>query len=421
MDNAVYLGDIDPNISPLSVMDIRRVIMFQLLVWDKIIFSDSQFLTDPRLNILMGGYAGDEISQKYNILDVEDSYKGIEVLFQNGFIEVACRGNSGESSSLYQTWNNMKNDKKSVPYLPEDENYVRYLMSIAYNSHTYEASKMSSLFQKKLQQGLEVTLENGGVTLGTNDVEKELKRLFNEKNPLFRNILDFLRTQKNNGKITFERFIELYDYVYSCYNVNVSEILGCNINTKFAHVPFHIESGEELFGENPTAQQICKLRPTWALNPVFLDYLSFDEFVEIKKQLKTSKVRQFYLGKVKSPWGEIEEAWDEYTCNLELKIQNVLLKKEVSLGSNIMGGFGVDKFLARPQQETIIAPTIEIVKSLVSLVPGVGSVTGAIDSVRGLCGAVVALSKRNATVHKVEQYKAISELISKETRVVTKY
>ena len=421
-DNAIYLGDIDPNNNILPVMTIRRIIMFQLLIWDKIILSDSQFLTDPRLNILMSGYTENEVSKKYNIDDIPDQLKGIETLFENGFIEVALRQNNDHGSSLYNTWNGMKRSPKSVPYLPEDENYVKYLSSFNYNTHIYQTNNMGSMFQEKLLRGMEADPNNGGIIFKKNDpTDHELIRMFNERVPLFRNMLDFLRSQQDNGKINSKRYTELYDYIYSCYNVNVSETLHCNINTKFSHIPFHIESGEEFWGNNPTANQVDKLRPTWVLNPTFLDHLTFDEFLEIRKHLKTSKIREFYLGNVKSSWADIEDSWDDYTHYLEKEIKSIFYEKKEHLNTILFDEFGVNKFLAKPQQKSVTGPAVEIVKSLVSFCPGISEITGAADSAKTIFGAVVSLSRRNQKILLAEEYNRISTIVSKEKRVVTKY
>ena len=421
MKNSVYLGDIDPNNNILPVMDIRRIIMFQLLIWDKIILSDSQFLTDPRLNILMSGYDGDEVCKKYGVSNVSNAYKGIESLFENGLIEVAFRKTPNTECNLLDTWNSMRAGEKKVPYLPEDENYVHYLKSISCNTQTYETTSMSSMFQHKLILGINTDPKKGGLLLQNNDVENELKRMFSARSPLFRNILDFLREQVKNGTLSPDRFAQLYDYVYSCYNVNISAALGCNINTKFAHIPFHIQSGEEYFGNNVSQEQINRLRPTWALNPIFLDYLTFEEFAEIRKHLKTSKVREFYLGSVKSPWAEIEDAWADYTEHLEQYMKLIMYEKKDGITNRMFKEFGNEKYLTNPRQHTVVTPIYEMVKSIVSLLPGISEVIGMVDSSQGIWGSVIALSKRNEKIALAEEYKKISELVSKETRVVTKY
>ena len=421
MKNAIYLGDIDPNNTILPVMNIRRTIMFQLLIWDKIILSDSQFLTDPRLNILMHGYNSDQVCQKYNITDVEESLKGIESLFQNGLIEVALRQNSNSESDLYNTWLNMSKSEKKVPYLPEDENYVHYLKSLSYHTHSYKTDNMSQLFQNNLESGINTDPLRGGITLHRNDVETELKRMFQEKAPLFRNILDFMQKQVKEGKLSPERYQRLYDYVYSCYSVNTSAVLGCNINTKFAHIPFHIESGSEYIGNNISQKQVERLRPTWALNPIFLDHLTFEEFTQIRRQLKTSKVREFYTGSVESPWVEIEDAWESYTLQLENAIKLAMYEKKDALNTRLIKELSGEKYITNPTQQTIVTPVYEVVKSLVSFVPVVGNAMGVIDFAKTLCDSVVTISKYEENMAFARDYADISQLVSKETRVITKY
>jgi hypothetical protein len=345
----------------------------------------------------------------------------VEALFQNGLIEVAHRQNSSGESDLFTTWSNMRKSEKKVPYLPEDENYVRYLKSIRCNTKTYGTSNMSALFQQKLECGLETDPLNGGLLLEDNDVETELKRMFRENAPLFRNILDFLREQQRLGHLSPERFTRLYDYVYGCYSVNVPTVLGCSVNTKFAHIPFHIESGGEYLSNNATREQVERLRPTWAINPVFFDNLTFEEFAEIRRHLRTSKVREFYLGSVKSPWVEIEDAWEDYTYQLEQAIKNVLYEKKDQASSRILTEFCSEKYLANPRQQTLTGPLFEVVKSLVSFVPFVGEAMGFVDAAKSICGAVTTLSKRNERIAMVKEYNSISSLVSRETRVITKY
>lgn len=420
MKNTVYLGDIDPNNTILPVMDIRRTLMFQLLVWDKIVLSDSQFLTDPRLNVLMSGYDGDEVYKKYGLSDVHASQKGIETLFEKGLIEVALRKRPDKESNLLDTWSGMKSSPKKVPYLPEDENYVKYLHSLSCNTHTYDLSSMSALFQDKLMRGIDTDPAKGGLVLHKNDAELELRRMFSEQNPLFRNILDFLCEQQLQGNISPERFQKLYDYVYSCYNVNVPTALNCNVNTRFSHIPFHIQSGEEYYGNNITEDQLKRLRPTWAFNPIFFDNMTFEEFAEIRSHLRTHRIREFYLNSVQSSWAEIEDAWDDYTYLLEQCIKRTMLEKKDDLQRRIFVEFGNDKFLTSPRQYTLTSPIFEIAKSVVSPTP-IGNIYGIVESFKNIWGSVVALSKRNERIALAEDFTKLSSLVAKETRVVTKY
>jgi len=391
------------------------------LIWDKIILSDSQFLTDPRLNILMSGYCSDEVCRKYGVSDIDNSLKGVETLFRDGLIEVAMRQNAGGQSDLHSTWQQMSKSEKKVPYLPDDENYVHYLKSIPYRSQTYQTTNMAARFQHNLEAGIHTDPLKGGFLLQNNDVETELKRIFQESAPLFRNILDFMREQKAKGNLSPERFQCLYDYVYSCYSVNISASLGCNINTKFAHIPFHIESGKEYLGNNVSAQQVERLRPTWALNPVYLDHLSFGEFAQLRSRLNTAQVREFYLGAVESPWAVIEEAWEDYTIQLENAIMRAMYEKKDAISSRLIDELSDGKYLTNPRQYIMVTPLFEVVKSLVSFLPGVGSILGVTDFAKSLYGAVVTLSKRNEKIALAEEYRSISKLVSRETRVITKY
>ena len=56
MSYNVYLGDIDPNLQMSEALKVRREIFFKLLLWDSVVLSDSQLLTDPRIIRLMSGF-----------------------------------------------------------------------------------------------------------------------------------------------------------------------------------------------------------------------------------------------------------------------------------------------------------------------------------------------------------------------------
>lgn len=419
----IYLGDIDPNNNILPAINIRRMIMFQLLIWDKIVLSDSQFITDPRLNILMGKYNSTEVSDKYGVADINDNQKGIETLFENGLIDVAFRSFNNQKSSLLDTWTKMSKSPHPVPYLPQDENYVKHISNINFGVETYDISNMGNLFRENLITGVESDQPDSKIILLDNSVEGELKEQFYVKQPLFRDILDYLKAKKQTGELSESRYNELYDYVYACYNINVSKsIKGCHINTKFAHIPFHIESGEEFTDNyNPTQQQLERLRPTWAINPVFFDYLSFEDLVEIRKNLRIKEIRQFYLGESEEPWAVIEDAWDYYTDYLETKIRLILTQKDNKIAQRIFKEYGNEKFITKPNQQTILAPAFEIVKSCVSFIPIISEVIGVTDAAKSVFGSVVALSKRKERIKMANEHKNISQLISNETRVVTKY
>ena len=46
--------------------------MLKLLVWDSIVLSDSQFLTDPRINVLMCGFDGKDLPKQLKMTDIKD-------------------------------------------------------------------------------------------------------------------------------------------------------------------------------------------------------------------------------------------------------------------------------------------------------------------------------------------------------------
>lgn len=422
MKNAVYLGDIDPNNSILPTNSIRRIILFQLLIWDKIILSDSQFLTDPRLNILMQGYESDEVTRKHKVDDIDASRKGIETLLSDGFIDVALRKGGPNPTDLHTTWRRMKDGNNPVPYLPEDENYVRYLLSLQYGTPTYETNNMAQMFRYNLEKGLECDPMSGGLILRNDDTEKELKQMFlASKPPLFRDILAFMRGQRDKGELAYPRYDRLYNYVYSCYCHNVSTALGCSSNTKFEHIPFHLESGEEFYGNNFTSEQVSQLRPTWALNPEYLDYMTFEEFAELRRKVNRHlpKVRQFYIGNLTSDWADVRDAWEDYTERLEDSIKLIMHKKKDLADKTIHKETGMDKFITSPKQYTLTTAGTEVVKSVVSFIPVVGSVVEGVDTATGIFGSISTLSKMNNNALLANEYKKLEELT--QGRVITRY
>ena len=107
MSYSVYLGDIDPNNTIISSLEIRRDFMFQLLMRDSIVISDSQFLTDPRINHLMQEFEDDNLAKIRELGELEQWQKGFEYLINAGLVEVAYRSRNGSKDSITKTWENM--------------------------------------------------------------------------------------------------------------------------------------------------------------------------------------------------------------------------------------------------------------------------------------------------------------------------
>ncbi len=101
---------------------------YDILMNKSIVMSDSQFLTDPRLQMLMSGYHDIELQNPHNLNRVESTKKDFEKLIQNGLIEVAVRKKNDKKYHFTEIWTGMNNSINPVPYLPDDNgDYATYL------------------------------------------------------------------------------------------------------------------------------------------------------------------------------------------------------------------------------------------------------------------------------------------------------
>ena len=420
-DKSVYLGDIDPNNEIISVLNIRRMMMFQLLIWDSIVLSDSQLLTDPRINVLMGQFSDEKTIKTYGLDDVAHSQKGFECLINAGLIEVAHRESERGKTDFLELWTKMsQKDTKDVPYLPFSPDYAVYLDGLGGQSRSYKLSSISQRFRSNLIEGIE---KESFIINGNDDTDLELKRIFNERQVLFRNILDFLQTQLKNGAITQARYNEIYRYVYSCYSVNISAETGCNISTRFENLPLHLDSGEGDCEESGFAPKVDQLRPTWSLNPFILDYISFEDFVKIRKKLQlvfdNGKLIDFYKGNVNErDWSEVKDLWETFTIILEDELKNHmrdLMYRKYSADNPL-------KNANKLSQNIFVSNGVELVKNIFSFaLEPVGLVFGTIDLIRSLCGEIYCLTKKKSIVSAREQERTIRQFIEGKTRIVTKY
>jgi len=280
---------------------------------------------------------------------------------------------------------------------------------------------MSRMFREKLCSGLMVDPSLCGI-LGNSSIDNNLQQLFCKSTPLFREILDYMRVKEGdingnskNGK-TRNRYQELYDYVYGCYHLNIPEALGCNINTKLRNIPFHIAVGEDYYGHNPEPDQIAGFNSAWTINPDYLDAISFEEFVEIRKAISglLPYAREFLLGNIKSDMKTLEYNWNNYITILALCIENTLLKKNIKLKEK-------EHRLSRPAFEIFSSPALEIAKMPLSIIfPAIAAVENAVDMINLGMSAIVTLSKK-ATATR-QQIDEISKLINVNgnTRIITK-
>ncbi len=423
MPKGVYIGDIDPNNTVASVREVRRNILFKLLLWDSIVLSDSQFLTDPRIAMMMSSFNRKHISPGHRFA-MDEWHGGFELLLQSGLVEVAHRTDAlGEMYSIEDVWTSM--DKNSsggrVPFLPETSAYAEFLDQTSYHKRTYNLSKISEIFKTNLQKGFGTTL----AISPADDTDAELGRMFREQNVLFRAILQFIKEQLANGKITQARYDEIYKYVYGCYHINVPTVANCYVCTDYEKLPVHLELGngvkEDKGGEGVDQG---RLRPTWALDPDILDLLPIGSFLKVRSAVQSHIDSGLLLKYNTGDLSEEEEKqyvdlWEDYTNKLEQALQSELMAhfKEID---NIVSSAYI------PRQQRVMNGAIEIVantiiKPAVSMAfPLLSTLVSAGENARGMINTLntFIMVHRNGEPMDARAYK--NEMLDYVTQLVTK-
>lgn len=325
MSYSIYIGDIDPNNVVDSVRSVRRNILFKLLLWDSIVLSDSQLLTDPRIALMMDGFSvkhADLSFAKKN--EVLDWHKGFEELMQSGLIEVAHRRDiAGERLTMSDVWTTMKNNRSAqVPYLPTTQDYADFLDSTFYHTREYDLKKISARFKSNLHAGI----ANGRLLLDPDDAtDIELTRILLQDEILFRDLLKVIRESLNKGLITQARYDEVYSYIYSCYQTNIPAEVNCSICTNFENLPLHLDLGYDSDFNGPEIDE-RRMRPTWALDPTILDLLPMDAFLAVRKavspHIKSGLIMKQKTGELlPEQLNEFYDAWADYTEELECALR----------------------------------------------------------------------------------------------------
>lgn len=424
MSYSVYLGNIDPNNDIVSSLEIRRSFMFQLLMWDSIVISDSQYLTDPRINHLMRGFEDSNLEKLSELGELDAWQKGFESLLSAGLVEVAYRSKNGLSDSIETTWQNMAGtDTKDVPYLPPNNRFAKYLDQLAIErSRTYDLASIGGRFKDNLLLGIEANALHLNMK---DETDYNVNDMFNQDRVLFRNILDYIKLQLQKGKISQERYQQIYDYVYGCYSVNISAETGCYVNTELKHIPFHLESGTGDFKDNLGQQDFSKLRGTWALNPEILDMIPLDEFVGLRRRMRRhfddGILMKYYTGVLDiKDWPLFKDFWIDYTETLEdfMRdcIRNMGYKRKAEL---------FDQIYRKPEQVTIKTGLSEFVISSLGMVPVVGDVLGVFDVLKAsdvlLDSIANSLSKKKSIDPIDQELIALNKYFSPDTKIITKY
>lgn len=416
---SIYIGDIDPNNKIDSTLSIRRQIVFNLLIWDSIILSDSQCLTDPRIRMLMKGNDSANECMLYGVEEIDDSLKGIECLIEAGLIEIAHRDT--QEKSFEMLWKDMrKKDTKDVPYLPKTMRYATYLDTIPQQCQIYSLSSIGGRFRDNLNVGI----ENGDFILNqSNSYEMELRRMFLEKRVLFRDLLDFLRSMAKKGIITQERYYQIYSYIYGNYSTNISAEVGCNMSTLFKNIPLHLELGEGDSSLESGWLDCQKLRTTWSFDPRVLDLISFEELVNIRRVLtpvfENGVLIDFYKGELLSENKlELIDVWAEFTEKLE-----TILK--YSLDKATLNQLLITSSANKPIMDFVSNSGISLMTGILGMVfPWVGTVTGLANITKDAVDSGMSIYhflKRKKTDSSTKKQKEILlHYVNPDTKIITK-
>lgn len=414
--NSIYLGDIDPNNSITSPLDIRRNFMYRLLIWDSIVLSDSQFLTDPRINLMMGGFPSENLAEKMKMEDVDDFHRGFEQLLANGFVEIACRKDRQEKYSLGRLYDDMVHRSSKVPYLPANTSYPDYLDSLHFEERVFELHDIENRFRENLLKGV-----GSAQFPNTSRAENEISELFHREKINFSTILDLLKSKLQSGEISQANYERIYEFVYGCYSINVSAETGCYLSTEFKNIPLHLDCGTGDFAKKVGQDVFDKMRPTWALQPTFLDHISFEDFVQLKEQIKgfldRKVIMEFFNGILtEDKLDSFYDIWDMYTRCLEATIKEFLRKSQVRTYEKMLQLSKV-----KVEQKTILSGSWEVVTSVLGMVPGIGSVLGVVDIGNSSLNYIRSISHKTQWNALVEQHKEITKLLAPDAKIITKY
>ena len=420
MSNSLYFSNLDPNRSILPVLDFRRNYLFQLLIWDSIVISDSQFLTDPRIHILMNGCDSHDLASQLSLSDPKEDFKGFEKLIENGLVEVAFRKDGETTFGTIQLWENMNASTNRVPFLPASRDYAEYLSELSTTSRVYDLSKISARFKSNLLSGVESSLKPSC------DAEFGLVDMFNSDPVLFRDLKKYIDDLLHNETITQERYEQIYNYIYSCYSINISAETNCHISSKLEHIPFHLESGTGDFEEKVNQDELKDMCSTWGLNPAVLDLITIDEFIELRKRLdvffKDGLIAQYYSGTLnRKDVDKFIIEWEKYIVCLETTLELMLRDAKKRLTDKYgKVHFSFDKIF-KPFQIIHESDNWELVSSYIGLAPVIGTILDYADAGLQTIEMGVNLSRRHELKDIKKDLASVEALINGNTKIITKY
>ena len=424
---SVYLGDIDPNSKMNSPIHIRRTLMCQLLMWDSIVLSDSQLITDPRLYRLISGYdkGNEHATNEYESKDELPEYmQGLECILSSGLIEVAHRQQDGKTLLCSDVWSEMNARKDAkVPFLPESPEYAKYLDALNPSSRIYSLHEVSDFFRTELLSGLGESL----ILSDSDKTDSELKDMMSEQDVLFSRLLSFINNEEKAGRITAKRRNELYNYIYSCYSINIPTATGCYHTTELKYVPLHIETTTDSEEECLGLPEDKILRPTWALNPYILDLITFEDFVKIRENLKWMVENGGMVKFCSNSMSEedikgFDEKWDFYTRMLEAQLQNAMFRTAEMLKSSKIEELAMkplDKMA--PEKRAMVINGVQFIKSVLGAAPGVGNVLGFADVGMEAINFVTFLKNKKSKSRAYRIEDIVSEIVKDDMKIITKY
>ena len=429
MSNSLFFADIDPNQTwnAVTAKVLRRILLSRLLVWDTVVVSDSQMLQDPRFRIMMSPPTGEK-KRRFNQAgdnqfdDLEDWQHGFDHLLKDGLVEVACRKGKDGPSSLLRTWSDMNKSENRVPFLPQSESYANFIEKIGYSARVFELSNVARRFRHNLQEGISnhvIKFEKH------NDAYQEYINLISADYVQLRDILALLDAQMNDGAITCDEHNLIYQFSFQCYSINVPAETGCYVSAKLDHIPLFLPSGtyDGIDGSKYINQS--KLRPTWAIDPVALDLLPIEAFVEMRKNLKNEIASGLILkakeGNLQSgrDAAEFYSIWESYTSKLEEEMKRSLRVTRDKLNEITRSNF----ILTQKQLEDHLT---EIVATrIVSAIPPVGTIYGAYKDVKEIIDSTTIFNQKKTQAYYLDHHDNIKNyldtLYDNRSSIITKY
>lgn len=443
-ESSLFFGDIDPNQvgQAITATQMRRQLLYRLLIWDNIVVSDSQMLQDPRFRVMMEPTVVQDLLMRVQDLpmrvqnlmtrnqlnedkqfdDLEGWQRGFELLLKSGLIKVARR----DGSKLTETWSEMNERENGVPFLPRSESYSKYIEEVGYTASDYKLSSVADRFSQNLRNGIDtkaIPLDN------SNSAHLALQELMCQDGVLLADILALLKKQLDAGTITLEEKDRFYQFSFQCYSVNVPAALGCNISAKLRQIPLFLPSGTYDGVYEAALLNQNRMRSSWAIDPEALDLLPIEAFINLRKKLKDDLKENFSL-LLKQQEGNLQpeevkefyEVWETFIETLQEEMKSGLRAERDKLNEITTKGYKS----AQDQLENTF--TEFVTNEVVSAIPGVGTVKSAVDAykkVKEVKDTLIVFNQKKAQPYFVEHHDKIQRyldsLYDRDVSIITKY